>query len=147
MPHPERLARRTRGFARWGALWAKLLPRARRMEHVHAERIFRIFDDYDVLITPQTAQPPIPVMKFEGLGPVRLLDGMSRVYPYAAVWNMLGNPAASVPSHLAPGNLPIAVQLVGRPSDESTLVALAAQIEDERPWAISDDADLGVRAL
>ena len=144
MAHPERLERRTRGFARWGALWSQLLPRARRMEQVHAERIFRIFDDYDVVITPQTAQPPIPVMKFEGLGATRVLEGMSRVYPYAAVWNMLGNPAASVPSHLAPGNLPIAVQLVGRPSDESTLIALAAQIEAERPWAISDDADLGL---
>jgi amidase len=27
------------------------------------------------------------------------------------------------------------VQLIGRPDDEATLIALAAQIEVERPWA------------
>ena len=31
--------------------------------------------------------------------------------------------------------LPIAVQLVGRPYDEATLLSLAAQIESARPWA------------
>jgi amidase len=105
------------------------------MEAAHAERIFRIFDDHDVLITPMTAQPPVPVMKWEGLGATRTMNGMSLVYPYAATWNMLGNPAASVPSHLTADGLPVAVQLVGRPSDEATLVSLAAQIEAERPWA------------
>jgi amidase len=135
LAHPERLERRTRGFMRWGAVWAPLLSRARRMERAHAERIFRIFDDHDVLITPQTAQPPVPVMKWEGMGATLTLNGMSRVYPFAAVWNMLGNPAASVPSHLTGDGLPIAVQLVARPDDEPTIVSLAAQIEDARPWS------------
>lgn len=135
MQRPERLERRTRGFARWGGPWGPLVGRARRLEPRHAERIFRVFDEHDVLVTPMTAQPPVEVMRWEGLGATRTLDGMSRVYPYAAAWNMLGNPAASVPSHLAPGQLPVAVQLVGRPNDEHTLVALAAQLEAERPWA------------
>jgi amidase len=135
MAHPERLERRTRGFARWGAVSQPLVARARRTEAAHAARIFRVFDDHDVLVTPMTAQPPVPVMKWEGMGAVRTLNGMSRVYPYAAVWNVLGNPAAAVPSHLTADGLPVAVQLVARPSDEHTLVSLAAQIEAERPWA------------
>jgi amidase len=48
---------------------------------------------------------------------------------------VLGNPAASVPALLAADNLPIAVQLVGRPNDEHTIMALAAQVEAERPWS------------
>ena len=48
---------------------------------------------------------------------------------------MLGNPAASVPALLRADGLPIAVQLVARPGDEHTIVALAAQIESERPWS------------
>jgi amidase len=111
------------------------VPRARARERLHAERILRIFDDHDVLITPQTAQPPVPVMTWEGMGATRTLNGMSRVYPFAATWNMLGNPAASVPAHLAPGELPVAVQVVGRPEDEHTVVGVAAQLEAERPWA------------
>jgi amidase len=31
--------------------------------------------------------------------------------------------------------VPLAVQLVGRPNDETTLLSLAAQLESERPWA------------
>lgn len=135
MAHPERLERRTRGFIRYGAVWSRLVPRARKAEAAHAERIFRIFDEHDVLVTPQTAQPPVPVMKWEGMGMTRTLDGMTRTYPFAAVWNMLGNPAASVPSHLTDDGLPIAVQLVAPPNGEHRLVSLAAQIEDQRPWA------------
>ena len=135
MAHPERLERRTRGFARWGAVWGPLVARARRREPEIARRILSIFDDHDVLVTPQTAQPPVPVMKWEGLGATATLNGMSRVYPFAAVWNMLGNPAASVPSHLTPDGLPVAVQLVAPPDGEHTLLSLAAQIEDARPWA------------
>ena len=135
MAHPERLERRTRGFARWGALSAPFVARACGREGVHAERILRIFDEHDVLVTPQTAQPPIEVMRWEGMGSTRTVEGMGRVYPFAAVWNVLGNPAASVPARLTDDGLPIAVQLVARPDDEPTIVSLAAQIEDARPWA------------
>jgi len=36
--------------------------------------------------------------------------------------------------HLEDG-LPLGVQLVGRPADEATLLALSAQIETARPWS------------
>jgi amidase len=134
MPHPKRLERRTRGFARQGALYGPLVARARQQEAEYAKRIFSVFDEHDVLLTPMTAQPPIEVMRWEGLGATRTVNGMSRVYPFAAVWNTLGNPAASVPALLDADGLPIAVQLAGRPNDEHTIVALAAQIERERPW-------------
>ena len=55
--------------------------------------------------------------------------------PYAACWNFTGQPACSVPAGFAADGLPRAVQIVGRPNDEATLIALAAQIESERPWA------------
>ena len=135
MPHQDRLERRTRGFARMGLPWAPFVERARREEAEHAERIFRVFDEHDVLLTPMTAQPPIEVMRWEGLGALRTSEGMGRVYPFAATWNVLGNPAASVPALLNEDGLPIAVQLVARPNDEHTIVSLAAQIEAERPWA------------
>jgi amidase len=51
------------------------------------------------------------------------------------VWNLTGQPAASVPAGFTEEGLPRAVQLVGRPHDEATLLSLAAQIEAERPWA------------
>jgi amidase len=55
---------------------------------------------------------------------------------WTALWNVTGNPAASVPVGLAPDGLPLAVQLVGRMGDEPTLLALAAQLEQVRPWPL-----------
>ena len=40
-----------------------------------------------------------------------------------------------MPAGFAEDGLPLAVQLIGRPADEATLLSLAAQLEAERPWA------------
>jgi len=41
----------------------------------------------------------------------------------------------SVPLHWTDDDLPVGTMLVGRPADEATLLALAAQLEQARPWA------------
>jgi amidase len=56
--------------------------------------------------------------------------------PYNGVWNVTGQPAASVPAGFGPEGIPLGVQVVARPGDEATLLSLAAQIEAERPWAL-----------
>jgi amidase len=55
--------------------------------------------------------------------------------PFQAAFNATGQPAAVVPWALDGDGLPVSVQLVGRPSDEATLLSLSAQIEAARPWA------------
>jgi amidase len=60
---------------------------------------------------------------------------MTRAYPFTAVWNVTGQPAAAVPAGFTADGLPLSVQLVGRTGDEGTLLSLAAEIEAERPWA------------
>jgi amidase len=59
---------------------------------------------------------------------------MAATYPFTIPWNATGQPAAAVPAGFGASGLPLSVQLVGRPNDESTLLALAAQLEAERPW-------------
>jgi len=136
VPHPERLERRTLQFRRLGRLQGgRILRRARRAEARDARRILSIFDDYDVLMTPTVGETAVEVGRWAGKGATRTLLGMSRAYPFCAVWNHLGNPAASVPAGFTPAGSPLAVQLVGRPNDEETLLSLSAQLEAERPWA------------
>src|SRR5215210_6880392 len=136
VPHPERLERRTRGYARLGAAYTDgLLAKARAAVAADGERIGAIFRDHDVLMTPVAAGPPLKVRAFESLGAIRTVLGSSRRYPFTVVWNHLGNPAASVPAGFDANGLPLAVMLVGRPADEGTLLSLAAQLEAERPWA------------
>jgi amidase len=48
---------------------------------------------------------------------------------------MTGQPAVSLPRYEHSDGLPLGVQLVGRPAAEVTLLAVAAQLEQARPWA------------
>jgi amidase len=135
VPHPERLERRTRSYARLGAPYSDgMLAKARDAVASDGERIGALFRDHDVLMTPVISGTAIPVRAFEARGALWTLLGSSRRYPFTAAWNHLGNPAASVPAGFANG-LPLAVMLVGRPGDEATLLSLSAQLEAERPWA------------
>jgi amidase len=136
VPHPERLERRTRGFGRLGSLLPDaLFERALKGREADARRINAIFDTHDVLVTPVMGGTAIPVRRWEGRGALHTVLGMSRFYPYCIPWNHLGNPAMSVPVGIAADGLPLAVQIIGRPGDEATLLSLAGQIEAERPWA------------
>jgi amidase len=136
MPHPERLSRRTKGFRRLGrGFVGPALERARAEEAANARAIATVFEHADVLMTPMFTKRPIPIGTYEGRGALWSLNGYSRWVPYCAPFNHTGQPAASVPAGFTPDGFPLAVQLVGRPGDEATLLSLAAQIEAERPWA------------
>jgi amidase len=134
-PHPERLEPRTRSLGRLGGFVSdRRLARAVEKREDHGTRINRIFEEVDVLLTPVSTEPPIEIGRWAGEGALRTLLGMSKTYPYTGVWNLIGNPAITVPASLTE-NGPVGVMLVGRPFDEGTLLSLAAQIEVERPWA------------
>lgn len=57
---------------------------------------------------------------------VEYLKAMS----YSQWFNLLGNPAAVVPVGKSPEGLPIGVQIVGRPWEDETVLAVAAKIEE-----------------
>jgi amidase len=136
VPHPERLERRTRGFGRLGSVIPRgLYEKARTSgRQADAARVNAIFDSVDVLVTPVMGGTAVPIRRWQGQGALRTVLGMSRFYPFCVPWNHLGNPAMSVPMGFAADGMPLAVQVIGRPGDEVTLLSLAAQIEAERPW-------------
>ena len=129
------LERRTRGIVRLGGRLERMAARARAKEAARATRINAVFDEHDVLMTPVTAAQPAAVGRYDGAGAVRTFLGAGEFACYTAVWNVTGQPAAAVPAGFDADGLPMAVQLVARPDDEATLFALAAQIEQARPWA------------
>jgi amidase len=136
MAHPQRLERRTRGMARLGGLIPPaLLERSLAGEAELTRRLNTVLEDHDVLLTPATATPPPPIGQLQGRGALWTLNAVAGWVPYNGVWNLTGQPAASVPAGFGADGLPRAVQLVGRPNDEATLLSLATQIEAERPWA------------
>jgi amidase len=135
MPHPERLQKRTRGFARMGGLvgdgllrWAK--DEGRRF----AERSEEWFGEYDALLTPVATRPPVLAGNWQRRPALLTLLGMTSTYPFNVAWNVTGQPSAAIPAGMSADGLPIGLQLVGRRDGEGTLLSLSAQLEAELRW-------------
>ncbi|MGD0945627.1 MAG: amidase [Acidimicrobiales bacterium] len=90
---------------------------------------------YDAVLTPTLAQPPAKVGSLrDDSDPARDFENQKRFSPFTAPYNLSGQPAISIPLYWTDDNLPIGVQLIGRPGDEVTLFRLAAQLEAAEPW-------------
>jgi amidase len=136
MPHPQRLEARTRAMARIGGLIpAGFVAKQRAAEAGLTARMNTIFDDADVLLQPGPVTGPSRIGQYHGRGAIWTLNGVAPRVPFQGFWNGTGQPACVVPAGLDRHGLPVGVQLIGRPSDEATLLSLSAQLEAERPWA------------
>jgi amidase len=94
------------------------------------------FDDnnVDVLMTPALASSPPPAVEYASRSWSANMIASMRFAPYAAPWNVAGFPAVTVPMGVRPDGLPVAIQLVGIPGSELTLLAVAGQLEQASPW-------------
>ena len=135
--HYDRLERRTRETYRLGS-WAtpRVIEWAIRAGEKVSVKANRVFDQVDVLLTPSVAHRPARVGIIDGRGTVASSLLAMPAIAYAALWNVAGNPAASVPCGIADDGLPVGVQLVGPTDGEELLLSLSAQLEEARPWPL-----------
>ena len=117
---------------------APAILRLRRFGSRHAE----LHADWDVVVTGTLAVPPPPVdwlsveLAFE-----EHLDRLFTAMPYTIAQNLSGFPAISLPlgrtsGEVAdtPADLPVGVMFGAALGDERTLLELAYELEDARPW-------------
>jgi amidase len=134
VPDRSLLDHRTIENARMGSLLkGPPLRFARAWESVLRRRTGRIFRDFDVVLAPTTAKPPLGANALDGLKGYtsdRLFIGAC---PYAWTWNVLGWPGVNVPAGFVDG-LPVGAQLLGQARSEPRLISLAAQLERELRW-------------
>jgi amidase len=89
---------------------------------------------YDAILTPTLASPPVPVGYFTEVDPAANFERQKRFTPFAAAYNLTGQPAVNLPLYWNADGLPIGVMLAGRIGDEATLISLSAHLEQARPW-------------
>jgi amidase len=100
-----------------------------------ARRVVSFWGEFDLLLTPTLALPPVPVdWHAEVTDPWEQFARNARFTPFTPLVNVTGQPAASLPLHWSADGLPIGVQLIGRPADEATILRVSAQLEAARPW-------------
>lgn len=119
---------RRRALATSGPELTEAVDTLRRFE----ARVITQYSDYDVILTPAlTRLPPRIGWYWEGDADLDYRR-QCEYSPYTSMLNVVGLPAVTVPTWWAPSGLSMSVQLIGRPSAESTLLGLAGQLERRR---------------
>jgi amidase len=93
---------------------------------------------FDLWLSPTLAEPPprLGEMVASDDDPTVAEARAARFVAFPlVVANLTGRPAMSTPMGLSPEGLPVGVHFMGSFGGEGTLLRLAAQIEEARPWA------------
>lgn len=122
-----------------------------------AAKMTTLHENYDFYLTPATAftAPKVGELTHSAASRTDLLKRFSATHtmeaqqnliydmflpsltytPYTQLANLTGQPAMSVPVHIAKNGLPIGVQFMAPKGQESRLLALAHQIEQSSLWS------------
>jgi len=101
-----------------------------------ARRLVSFLEPYDALLTPALAERPLPLGTLDTAAPepMSTFTRSGLFTPFTPLLNASGQPGISLPLFQGEDGLPLGVQIGGRPAGEGALLALAAQIEEARPW-------------
>jgi amidase len=136
---PEELEARTRIILRSkgdvsGANYAGAV------EWIHGlgRQLAMFMQEYDLILTPTLAREPAAIgeldVQDDRLSLDELIEQFHSYSPFTALFNASGQPAMSVPLYWSAAGLPMGAHFAGRFGEESTLFALAAQLERAQPW-------------
>ena len=104
--------------------------------HDFWEQVRRVYERFDLLLSPTLAVPPFKVGQddadpldgeTEKLGP---LQWTRFTYPF----NLTGQPAASVPAGWTESGLPVGLQIIGNRFDDRLVLQAARAWEQIQPW-------------
>ena len=133
--HADELMPSMRAFLEDAARWtvADLSRSLREMERLKG-RMRDLFSTYDILLTPTTAVAAFPIEGWPDTINGVSVDPRWAFTPFCYLFNMTGQPAASVPAGFTATGLPIGLHVVGRFGDEATVLRVSAALEEAQPW-------------
>ncbi len=96
--------------------------------------VARFFGEYDLWLTATLAVPVPPIGWLDTTSIEAMFTRAGIFSALTAVFNVTGQPAASIPAGFDSDGLPVGVQLVGRHCSEALLLQVSAQLEAAQPW-------------
>ena len=122
-----------------------LVEHGRQVSHAQARRIFLDMSrrvhawvgDADVVITPTVVGPPPAIGAWQALDGEAAFRAAAVYGVFTAVFNLSGQPAASVPVGLSAEGFPIGVQVVGREGRDDRVLAVSRVLEAAFPRSVT----------
>ena len=94
----------------------------------------RLLDDVDLIAGPTEPVTAPPLLQQQVLAGEQEIGTVPALTQYTRPYNITGFPAISVPCGFSTDNLPIGLQLAGRPFDEETVLRAAHAYEQSTDW-------------
>lgn len=93
-------------------------------------------EPFDAVLSPTASAPPFLVGALrDDEDPDADFEAQKDWAGYTAIYNVTGQPSINIPLNWTDQGLPIGVQFAARMGAERLLIALAAELEEARPWA------------
>lgn len=117
------------------------LTRAMQFLEATTRDVLTTLADFDAFLTPTLGRPPQPAGWFTESGDPVEDHWRELLYtPFTALYNMSGQPAASLPLHVSADGLPIGSMIATHSGRDDLLFSLCAQIEACQPFSLLDHA-------
>jgi aspartyl-tRNA(Asn)/glutamyl-tRNA(Gln) amidotransferase subunit A len=97
-----------------------------------------LMETYDLLMTPTMAVPAFPIGEYPSTIGGASVSADWGFNPFNLIFNLTGQPAASIPCGFSTDGMPIGLHIIGRMGEEATVLAASAAFEQVRPWSEVD---------
>jgi aspartyl-tRNA(Asn)/glutamyl-tRNA(Gln) amidotransferase subunit A len=125
---PHNYGKYTRAQILLGCLYSGAdYVQAQRLRSVVVDDVRRAMADLDVLVMPMSLSV---ASTFEAYDP----DGLRRSPNFSSIWNVTGQPAASICCGFSSTGLPIGLQIVGKAFDEATVLRVGDAYQRLTDW-------------
>ena len=111
---------------------------ARAALNMTCRKVGAFFEKYDLLLTPTTAQLPVPLFSIHQNQDIPLAEwysGTSQFNAFTNLFNATGLPAVSLPLCQTSTGVPVGIQFVAGFGKEDLLIRVAGAFEDALPWS------------
>ena len=120
------------GFLTGAILPAQTYYKAEKLRHVLRQQVLELLRDTDVLVTPTVGEAAQKVAADPTITSKGKTNRISRLM--ALPFSLANNPAISICCGFTSENLPIGLQIGGRPFDEETVLRVAHAYEQNTSW-------------